>query len=125
MGDLPPLVDLSPLSKKNQSPSGVLSQKGQWSSVVKDPASSLVHFSPDFVVKDGVAEVLIPTESMEDVELLWRCCVMGYFVSDAPHIGKIHATVNRIWTNHEKQANVDVQFLNSTTVLFIIENPQI
>lgn len=63
---------------------------------------------PDFVVKEGVAEVSIPEEVFADVEPLWRCFVAGYFMNDAPHIGSTHATINMIWNPPGKKAKIDV-----------------
>ena len=50
---------------------------------------------------------------------------MGYFMNDAPHIGSIHATVNRIWAQPGKKPKIDVQFIGKTTVLFRIEDAAI
>lgn len=54
---------------------------------------------PDFVVKDGVDDVSIPEELMEDVDPRWKYFVVGYFMNDASHIGSIHLTLNRIWSS--------------------------
>lgn len=48
---------------------------------------------------------------------------MGYFIGDAPHVGSIHATVNRIWATPRNGSKIDVQFIEKKTVLFRIENP--
>ena len=82
-------------------------------------------FQPDFVVKDGVADINIPEEILEDAEPLWKCFVVGYFMNDAPHIGSIHATVNRIWSSQGKSPKIDVQFIDKNTVLFRIEDAQV
>ncbi|XP_020883532.1 uncharacterized protein LOC110229061 [Arabidopsis lyrata subsp. lyrata] len=50
---------------------------------------------------------------------------MGHFIGDAPHIGKVHATVNRIWASPEKSSMIDAQFLSSKTVLFRIDDDQV
>ncbi|CAF2054121.1 hypothetical protein YC2023_075231 [Brassica napus] len=84
--------------------------------------SSVTEDFPEFVVKDGVAEVKIPVSLMEDAEPLWRSFIVGYFMNDALHIGTIHATVNRIWASQEKKSRIDVQFIGKTTVLFQIED---
>lgn len=47
---------------------------------------------------------------------------MGYFIGDAPHVGSIHATVNRIWTIPGAKVKIDVQFISKTSVLFRIDN---
>ena len=84
--------------------------------------SSAADHSPEFVVKDGVAEVAIHEEVFEDVERLWRSFIVGYFMNDAPHIGSIHATMNRIWSSPGKKTKIDVQFIRKTTVFFKIED---
>ncbi|KAG2252122.1 hypothetical protein Bca52824_082258 [Brassica carinata] len=78
--------------------------------------------NPNFVLKDGVAVVDIPAELLEDSEPLWKCCLVGYFMNEAPHIGTIHATVNRIWGQPGRKSRIDVQFIGKTTVLFRIED---
>ncbi|KAG7557174.1 hypothetical protein ISN44_As11g031650 [Arabidopsis suecica] len=46
-------------------------------------------------------------------------------MGDVPHVGTIHATVNRILTILDKSSRIDVQVLNKTTVLFRIPNARI
>ncbi|RID53730.1 hypothetical protein BRARA_G01107 [Brassica rapa] len=75
---------------------------------------------PVFVVKDGIAEVAVPAELLEEEDPLWKCFLVGYFMNGAPHIGSIHATVNRIWGSPGKGPKIDVQFIGKTTVLFRI-----
>ncbi|KAH0857764.1 hypothetical protein HID58_086025, partial [Brassica napus] len=73
---------------------------------------------------DGVVEITIPDEILADPNTLWRCYVVGYFIGYAPHIGSIHATVNRLWSSPKMGNKIDVQFLEKNTILFRIENPQ-
>ncbi|CAN6905795.1 unnamed protein product [Brassica oleracea] len=105
----------------NQS-SGVISPRGSpknsYSAVVKEGSSSSLVEEAVFVVNDGIAEVAIPEEILEDVNPLWKCFVVGYFMNDAPHIGSIHATVNRIWAAQGKRSRIDVQFIGKTTCCF-------
>lgn len=68
--------------------------------------------------------MVIPTEVLSDANPLWRCYVVGYFIGDAPHVGSIHATVNRIWANPKNKTKIDVQFIEKNTVFFRIENEQ-
>ncbi|KAF2580218.1 hypothetical protein F2Q68_00004938 [Brassica cretica] len=62
------------------------------------------------------------TTSKGDSTPLWRSFVVGHFIGDAPHIGSLHATVNRIWTTARDGSKIDVQFIEKNTVLFRIEN---
>lgn len=85
-------------------------EKILYSSVLTE-GSAVPDLMPQFVVKDGVAEVEVPVELLQDTEPLWRCCLVGYFMNDAPHIGSIHATLNRIWALPGKKTKIDVQFI--------------
>ena len=51
---------------------------------------------PVIEVVGGVASMQIPEDIFDGSELLWKSFVVGYFIGDAPHIGSVHATVNRI-----------------------------
>lgn len=73
---------------------------------------------------DGVVSLEIPPEILSDPNPLWKCYVVGYFIGDAPHIGSIHATTNRLWMAGKNGSKIDVQLLEKNTVLFRIENPQ-
>ncbi|KAL0802596.1 hypothetical protein Bca101_057772 [Brassica carinata] len=77
---------------------------------------------PGSQVSDGVAEIEIPEELFEDVEPLCNCFMVGYFMNDAPHIGSILSTVNKIWASQGRTSKIDVQFIGKKTVLFLIED---
>ncbi|KAF8050691.1 hypothetical protein N665_1903s0001 [Sinapis alba] len=96
-------------------------ERPSYSSTLID-GSTIADPAPEFIVKDGVAEVAIPVELFEDVEPLWKSFVVGYFMNDAPHIGYIHAMVNIIWNSPGKKTKIDVQFIGKTTVLFQIDD---
>ncbi|WZZ33001.1 hypothetical protein YC2023_016402 [Brassica napus] len=104
-------------SVASPSKSGV---KSSYSAVVEGAPATAEE--PEFVVKDGIVEIAIPAELLEDVEPLWKCFVVGYFMNDARHIGSIHATINRIWSLQGKCNQIDVQFIGKTTVLFQTED---
>ncbi|KAG7599342.1 hypothetical protein ISN44_As06g035270 [Arabidopsis suecica] len=89
------------------------------------PLISVLRSELDFVVKDGVARISIPKEVIADAFPLWKNFVVGHFMGDIPHVGTIHATVNRIWTILEKSSKIDVQGINKTSVLFRIVNSRI
>ncbi|KAF3593051.1 hypothetical protein DY000_02020508 [Brassica cretica] len=67
----------------------------------QNPWKSLVVGSsrPVFEVSNGVAAIDIPEDIYTSSDPLWKNYVVGYFIGDAPHVGSIHAIVNRIWTS--------------------------
>uniref|UniRef100_A0A0D3AS77 DUF4283 domain-containing protein n=1 Tax=Brassica oleracea var. oleracea TaxID=109376 RepID=A0A0D3AS77_BRAOL len=77
---------------------------------------------PSIDVVNGVAAIHVPEDIFDDADLLWKSYVVGYFIRDAPHVGSIHATVNRIWASLKSGSKIDVQFIEKNTVLFCIEN---
>lgn len=87
-----------------------------------DGSSESSSSQPIFEVKNGVAEIEIPVEIFEDAEPLWKCFMVGYFMNDAPHIGSIHSTVNRIWASQGKTSKIDGQFIGKKTILFRVED---
>ncbi|KAH0898892.1 LOW QUALITY PROTEIN: hypothetical protein HID58_048460, partial [Brassica napus] len=95
-------------------------RSGRWS---KNLAGKGVA-EPFIEIVDGIASLQIPDAIFDEAELLWKSFVVGYFIGDAPHVGSIHATVNRIWTGHKAGTKIDVQFIAKNTVLFRIENDQ-
>lgn len=103
------------------SPAAPSVRKSSWSSLVQDPIDVEVTCLAFEVVK-GVAEVSLSEDILEDATPLWSAFVVGHFIGDTPHVGKIHATVNRLWNSADKPKKIDVQVLNQTTILFRIEN---
>ncbi|CAE5975453.1 unnamed protein product [Arabidopsis arenosa] len=101
------------------------SKKENCTLTVADGSASALQSKPEFVVTDGVARISIPDELIADALPLWKNFVIGHFMGDVPHVGSIHATVNRIWTILEKTSKIDVQVINKTSVLFRIVNPKI
>ncbi|CAH2070543.1 unnamed protein product, partial [Thlaspi arvense] len=120
-----PQVDPSTFSSPSQSPiSG--GPTNSWSGIVNGSVSSLNNGEkPVYVVDKGIASIVIPPELLADDEPLWKCFVAGYFIGDASHVGRIHATVNRIWAVPGKGGKIDVQFIGKNLVLFKIDNEQI
>ncbi|KAL0716000.1 hypothetical protein Bca4012_065322 [Brassica carinata] len=78
----------------------------------------------EVVMQEGVAVVDLPEEVTLDSKPLWESYVVGHFIDDAPHIGKVCATVNRLWTTKEKPSMIDAQFIAPKTALFRIEDQQ-
>lgn len=107
-------VDLSP--SHLEVPGSCVSAKDPVQLPKSAPASSTS-------LSKSVADVCISDEVLHGEEPLWKCFVVGYFMGEAPHVGKIHVTVNRIWASPGKPSKIDVQFISPTTVLFRIEDP--
>lgn len=77
---------------------------------------------PEIEIVGEIASIQIPDGIFDESELLWKSFVVGYFIGDAPHVGSIHATVNRIWSSPRAGSKIDVQFIDKNTVLFRIDN---
>ncbi|CAN6813423.1 unnamed protein product, partial [Brassica oleracea var. botrytis] len=83
----------------------------------------IIHYSPVVDLQDGVAVVDLPEDITVDPKPLWSSYIVGYFIGDAPpHIGKVHATVNRLWYLKEKPAKIYAQFIAPKTIVFRIED---
>ncbi|KAL0689488.1 hypothetical protein Bca4012_089166 [Brassica carinata] len=85
---------------------------GPDSQFLDDQFSNVVRYAPVADVKGGVASVDLPEELLSDSEPLWSAYIVGHFMGDAPHIGKVHAIVNRIWSFPDKPAKIDAQFIS-------------
>ncbi|KAG7578884.1 hypothetical protein ISN45_Aa03g030490 [Arabidopsis thaliana x Arabidopsis arenosa] len=127
MGPPPPLggSSQSPFSQSCSDQVVSSSKKENCTLTVADGSASALQSKPEFVVTDGVARISIPDELIADALPLWKNFVIGHFMGDVPHVGSIHATVNRIWTILEKTSKIDVQVINKTSVMFRIVNPMI
>lgn len=117
-----PGLPLSP--SKTYTDTSPPSTKALYSDVASDLHDKGLHFSPIVELTDGVAIVDLPEEITKDPNPLWASYLVGHFISDAPHIAKVHATVNRLWNTKDKPAKIDAQFINPKTVLFRIEDKQ-
>lgn len=95
-----------------------------WNSTLPEKASLSDSAPLPTEVIDGVAMVTVPDAVLENSQPLWSNYIVGYFIGDAPHIGKVHKTVNRIWVSPEAPLKIDAQFIHAKTVLFKIENAQ-
>ena len=78
-----------------------------------------------FVVSeiDGKEKVVVPREVFVGAKPLWEDFLIGKFLNTkAPHVGKIHMIVNKIWRLGDKSSLIDVFHVNDTTVKFRIRN---
>jgi len=72
---------------------------------------------------DGQATVVVPKEVFLGAKPLWEDFLIGHFLNaKAPHVGKIHMIVNKIWRLGDKSNLIDVYAVNDSTIKFRIRN---
>lgn len=98
------------------------SQKKDWVRAVQGEQKGLTKYDVEVTMKDGVGSVIVPDEIIKDASPLWEDFLMGKFLDKAPHIAKVHAIVNKIWTMGDKSSMVEVFVINSNTMKFKIPN---
>lgn len=76
----------------------------------------------DTIEKDCQTVVEIPDAVIENANPLWEDFLIGKFLDLAPHIAKVHAIVNKIWTQGESSQRIEVFEVDSTTMKFRISN---
>lgn len=96
-----------------------LIEKKSWANVAKG-----AYKQHDYVVSevDGDQRVIVPKEILQNAKPLWEDFLIGKFLSDAPHVGKIHVVVNKIWRLGDKSSMIDVYPVNHNTVKFRVRN---
>lgn len=102
-----------------QSNSGAATKQKSWVQV----AQKHVFTKQKFVVSevDGKEKVVVPKEGFVGAKPLWEDFLIGKFLNTkAPHVGKIHMIVNKIWRLGDRSALIDVYEVNATTVKFRI-----
>lgn len=72
--------------------------------------------------KEGKKNVEIPDDIIEKGNLLWEDFLIGMFLDTAPHVARVHAIVNKIWSQGE-QKQIDVHIVDDTTMKFRVTNP--
>lgn len=124
--DSSPHVSLPPIDESSPHASLPPIDGSAWSPGSRNPVVPHASIQPVFEITNGIASVSIPDEIYAESDPLWKSFLVGYFIGDAPHVGTIHATVNRIWAASAKVSpKIDVQFIEKNTVLFRIENAQL
>ena len=74
-------------------------------------------------VVDGKERVVVPKDVFVGAKPMWEDFVIGKFLSTkAPHVGKIHMIVNKVWRLGDRSTLIDVFAVNDTTVKFRIRN---
>ena len=95
--------------------------KGNWVRAVQGEQKGLVKYDVNVEMKDGMGSITVPDE-VKDASPLWDEFLMGKFLDKAPHIAKVHAIVNKIWTTGDKSQMVEVYIINSNTMKFRVSN---
>lgn len=117
----PPIMATSTIYSVATSPSAVTDSSSKISPWNLFPDTSALQ-PPNSPVVDGVVSATVPEVVLENSQPLWNNYIIGHFIGDAPHIGKVHATVNRLWTSADKTSKVDAQFITAKSVLFHIDH---
>lgn len=111
-------------ASQSGSPKVSISQKVSWATVAQRK-KGLTKYDLEIVEKDGIGTVEVPDEVFTDSSPLWEDFLIGKFLDKVPHIAKVHAIVNKIWSLGDKNQMIDVIEVNSTTMKFRIESPTI
>ncbi|CAE6020622.1 unnamed protein product [Arabidopsis arenosa] len=88
-------------------------------------AQKLTFTRQKFVVStvDGCEKVVVPKEVFVGAKPIWEDFLIGKFLNEkAPHVGKIHMIVNKIWRLGDRTSLIDVYEVNDYTVKFRIRN---
>lgn len=97
---MPPPEGLA-VTDNRQEVSSQVSQKSDtqirsWAKVARQNQKVLTKYDVEVRLEDGIGSVEIPEEVFKDPQPLWEDFLIGKFLDKAPHIGKVHATVNKI-----------------------------
>uniref|UniRef100_A0A0D3BM65 DUF4283 domain-containing protein n=1 Tax=Brassica oleracea var. oleracea TaxID=109376 RepID=A0A0D3BM65_BRAOL len=76
-----------------------------------DQFSNAVRYSHVDDLQGGVASVDLPEALLSNSKPLWSAYIVGHFMGDAPHISKVHAIVNKIWSFLDRPTKIDAQFI--------------
>ncbi|XP_024004922.1 uncharacterized protein LOC112082061 [Eutrema salsugineum] len=95
-----------------------------WASVAA-PRSGLQKYVVEVEDINRVETIHVPDSVFENTPPLWEDCIVGKFVSKAPHVAMVHMTVNKIWTIGNKSIKVDVFVVDDTTIKFKIPDASI
>lgn len=113
-------------SKINQEASSIQGKRNQigkpsWVNVAKKHIFSQQKFVVSEI--DGKEKVVVPKDVFAGAKPLWEDFLIGKFLNTkAPHVGKIHMIVNKIWRLGDRSSLIDVFEVNQSTVKFRIRN---
>lgn len=95
-----------------------------WALVVSEKVG-LHKYEVEVEEMGGNETIRVPDCVFENAPPLCEDCIVGIFISKAPHVGTIHMTVNEIWTLCDKLVKVDVFVVDDTKIKFKIPDASI
>ncbi|XP_010451695.1 PREDICTED: uncharacterized protein LOC104733854 [Camelina sativa] len=72
---------------------------------------------------EGKASVEIPDDVLANSTPLWEDFLLGKFLDTAPHVGKVHMILNKIWKQGTVSSKIDVYEVNATILRFRVSDP--
>ena len=77
----------------------------------------------EVVEVDGCQKVVVPKGVFVGAKLLWEDFIIGKLLNvKAPHVGKVHMIVNKIWRLGDRSSIIDVFAVDDSTIKFRIRN---
>ncbi|KAL0773992.1 hypothetical protein Bca101_039143 [Brassica carinata] len=71
---------------------------------------------------EGKEQVIVPDQVIQESVPLWDDLIVGRFLAPAPHIGRVHIIVNKIWSLGDRNIKIDAYEMNNTMVKFRIKD---
>lgn len=96
--------------------------KGSWVEIAQDK-KSLKKYEIEITEQEGQKVVEIPDDVIENVNHLCDDFLIGKFLDSTPHIARVHAIVNKIWSQGGNPQKIEVYGVDSTTMKFSISDP--
>lgn len=96
---------------------GLSGSKGSWVEAAQEK-KVLRKYELDVTDLEGQKSVEIPDEVLIDANPLWEDYLIEKFLDTAPHVARVHAVVNKIWSYGDKKQVIDVQVVDETTMKF-------
>lgn len=100
------------------------SKKVSWVEVAQE-RKVLRKYDLQIIESKGQKSVEIPEEVIKNANPLWEDYLIGKFLDIAPHVARVHAVVNKIWSNGDRKQVIDVQVIDETTIKFCISSPMV
>ncbi|XP_010468565.1 PREDICTED: uncharacterized protein LOC104748652 [Camelina sativa] len=97
-------------------------RKESWVSMVQNK-KVLRKFDVTINSSERSDSVDIPDEVLDNSTPLWDDFLLGKFLDTAPHVGKVHVILKKIWKQGTEFPKIDVYEVNATTLRFKVSDP--